>query len=306
MPAALPSGTPAMDDLEPPQRDGRLVGRYRSISIWSASLFIAAVGVGLMIWLLPSDDRSSQTGNDVPIVRASDMPVKIRPEEPGGMHVAHRDKLIYQRFKDDEAPPVVEKLMSAPEEPLPPPGSEPSSSEDSVALDADGDMPSTEFLSALPENSASVEPMEEFFDGTPPEAPLTVEPSSDSSSVAMVAPRPRPTAPPSAPSTSRAESGLSAEARVAQSLLMGSTAGEYAIQLASVRSRQEADREWKRLRRSHADILSSLQLTVLEADLGQRGKYYRLRAGPITNEDSARQTCKFLVDRKVTCIVVPY
>jgi hypothetical protein len=100
------------------------------------------------------------------------------------------------------------------------------------------------------------------------------------------------------------KSGLSAEARAAQALLAGARAENFALQLGSVRSRQEANVEWARLRRSHADILGALQLTVLEADLGNRGTYYRLRAGPIASQGSARRLCNSLVDRKVACIVV--
>jgi cell division septation protein DedD len=100
------------------------------------------------------------------------------------------------------------------------------------------------------------------------------------------------------------KSGLSAEARAAKALLAGARTDNFALQLGSVRSRQEANVEWERLRRSHADILGGLQLTVLEADLGNRGTYYRLRAGPIASQGSARRLCNSLVDRKVACIVV--
>lgn len=307
MAATLPPGAPLMEDNKPEQRSSGPSGRQRSIAMWSAGVLVATVVSGLLVWLVSDNERSLQAGNDVPVVKAAESPVKTRPEEPGGMHVPHRDKLIYQRLKGDEEPPVVERISSAPEEPLPPPQSEPDSSAISSDLSNNGDAPPAEFLPTPPEDLALVQPIEEFFDDAVPGAPTAVEPSPESSSVAMVAPRPRPTVPPSAPSGSAPgpQPGLSAEARAAQSLLMGTAAGDYAIQLASVRSRQEASREWERLRRSHADILGNLQLTVLEADLGQRGKYYRLRAGPITNQNSARQACKSLVDRKVACIVVP-
>lgn len=229
------------------------------------------------------------------------------------MHVAHRDKLIYQRFEGDEAAPVVERLLSAPEEPLLPPRSEPETSMSGTWGMSDEGLP-TEFMAPPPEEAVSVQPIEQFLDEPALEAPVAVETPPDSSSLAMAAPRPRPSAPPPSPSTSGTPSGppsgppsgLSAEARDAQSLLMGAAADGYAIQLGSVRSRQEANVEWERLRRSHTDILGGLRPTVLEADLGQRGMYFRLRAGPITSQNSARQLCNSLVDRKVPCIVVSY
>jgi hypothetical protein len=321
MPATMPPAAPLMHDNEGEPRDAQLAGRRRAI--WMGGVLVTAVVGGALVWLNAGSDSASQSKNDVPLVKAAELPVKVRPEDPGGMQVAHRDKLIYQRFEGDEAPPAVERLLSAPEEPLPPPRSEPEASPDlgpESAMSGTPDMvnegPPREFMAVPPEEAGLAQPIEEFFNNSAPGASVAVETPPDSSPVAMAPARPRPNAPPppitastSSESASGAKSGstagLSAEARVAQSLLMGSAADEYAIQLGSVRSRQEANVEWERLRQSHADILGGLRPMVLEADLGQRGMYYRLRAGPITSQNSARQLCNSLVDRKVACIVVP-
>ena len=309
MPATLPPAGPAVDDHESEDHDLRPSGRHRSI--WWGGAAVTIVGGALLLWLNAGNDPASLSKRDAPLVKAAETPVKVRPEDPGGMDVAHRDKLIYQRFEGNEATPVVERLLSAPEEPLPPPRSEPEPAPPS-SVDAADEARPTEFEAAPPDETALANPFKEFLDDTqqpaplPAEAPLTSSPAS--SFVAMAPPSPRPGTPP----RSRAESGpksgpgpgLSAEARAAQSLLTSARADDFAIQLGSVRSRQEANVEWNRLRRSHADILGDLQLTVLEADLGHRGTFYRLRAGPITSQVSARHLCNSLVDRKVACIVV--
>lgn len=317
MPATLPAGVRSTGDYAIEQDKERVVGHHRSILLWSAGVLTAAAFGGMLVWLMSGEDGSSQMGNDIPVLRALEAPVKTRPEEPGGMPVPHRDKLIYRRLTGNEELPVYERVIPPPEEPLSLPGvAEPGPSADANIWVGEDEAPSAAFVPAPLEESVLAPPTEEFLDNMVPDTspaieapPDSVEAPPDSSSVAMAAPRPRPTAPPSsAPSGSApsSKSGLSAEARAAKDLLMGTAAGDYAVQLASVRSRQEANREWERLRRRHSDILGSLQLTVLEADLGQRGKYYRLRAGPITNQNSARRVCDSLVDRKVTCIVVPY
>lgn len=324
MAVTVPPAGPEIDVNESGQPDGRSSGRRRR-SIWiGGALMIVFVG-GMFVWLSAGGDGAPQTKNDVPLVKAAESPVKVRPEDPGGMHVAHRDKLIYQRFEGDEAAPAVERLLSAPEEPLTPPRSEPETSLPSTFGNND-EAPLNEFIAAPPEEAPLAQPIDEFLNDAAPgalsavetapdlsigETSPAIETAPDSSSVAMAAPRPRPSAPPPPPK-SGPTTGLSAPARAAQSLLMGTNAdvgtkaAGYAIQLGSFRSRQEANVEWERLRRTHSDLLGSLRPTVLEADLGQRGTYYRLRAGPIAGQNSTRQVCHSLVDRKVACIVVQY
>jgi SPOR domain len=309
MPATLPPAGPAVDDHESDYRDPHpLKGRR---SIWLGGAVMTIVGGALLLWLNAGNDPTPLSKTDIPLVRAAETPAKVRPEDPGGMDVAHRDKLIYQRFEGNEAIPVVEKLLSAPEEPLPPPQSEPEPESPSSVDAADEARPS-EFEAAPPDETALGNSFKEFLNDTEEPAPSAAKAPPPSSFVAMAPPSPRPAVlprsrPDSEPESgpkSKPNSGLSAEARIAKSLLMGVRAENFAIQLGSVRSRQEANVEWERLRRSHADILGGLQLTVLEADLGNRGTYYRLQAGPITSQGSARHLCSSLVDRKVACIVV--
>ena len=79
----------------------------------------------------------------------------------------------------------------------------------------------------------------------------------------------------------------------------------YLVQLAAARSPQGARTEWTRLRSKHLDLLGDLGLTVTKADLGPaRGIYYRLRAGPISDEAEARRLCKRLAERQVGCLII--
>lgn len=313
MPATLP---PAVEDHASEDRELRPF-RWRR-SAWLGGAAVTIVGGALLLWLNAGNDPAPLSERDVPLVKAEETPAKVRPEDPGGMDVAHRDKLIYQRFEGSDATPVVERLLSAPEEPLPPPRSEPEPAPPSSA-DAADDAGPPEFEAAPPDEATMANRFQEFFEEREQQAssaaeapPLSASLSPPPSSfVAMAPPSPRPSTPPRVRSEageseveSKPKSGLSAEARAAKALLAGARADNFALQLGSVRSRQEANVEWARLKRSHADILGGLQLTVLEADLGNRGTYYRLRAGPIASQSSARHLCNSLVDRKVACIVV--
>jgi len=60
-------------------------------------------------------------------------------------------------------------------------------------------------------------------------------------------------------------------------------AGDYFVQLASVKSDQGARKEWSRLQKAHSELFDDLPLDVQRADLGDRGIFYRIRIGPFPN-----------------------
>jgi cell division septation protein DedD len=80
--------------------------------------------------------------------------------------------------------------------------------------------------------------------------------------------------------------------------------GTFQIQLASVPSEDAAQAEWKRVNGRHKDLLAALTPAITKADLGERGVYYRLRAGPLADKAAADELCASLAADKVGCIVI--
>jgi hypothetical protein len=76
------------------------------------------------------------------------------------------------------------------------------------------------------------------------------------------------------------------------------------VQVFSGRSADEAKSAWAKLKGRNSDVLGPLSPTVARADLGDRGTFYRLRAGPIESETKARTLCSSLSSRGVPCIIV--
>ncbi|MFM7344610.1 MAG: SPOR domain-containing protein, partial [Tagaea sp.] len=76
------------------------------------------------------------------------------------------------------------------------------------------------------------------------------------------------------------------------------------IQLASVRSEADAQREWERMRRQHADVLGNLSPAFPSADLGERGVFWRVQAGGFADLAAAREACAALRGRGLGCNVV--
>ncbi len=238
-------------------------------------LVLGIVAGGVAAWTLLGGDTSMDSPNQIPTVRADSSPVKVRPDDPGGMDVPNRDKLVYERMGGHEqaAPGTdAERLLPPPENPRMP--SAPTVTTPTAPPPVATTKPPAVQEALLPTTTTPAP------ESTKPVAPPAVQQQ------APVQEKPAATTPPpvaTAPAATPAK-------------------GSYVIQLASVASKADADKEWGRLRRTHADLLGTLTLDVQKADLGAKGVFFRVRGGMI-DEASARQLCAELSKRKVGCIV---
>lgn len=80
--------------------------------------------------------------------------------------------------------------------------------------------------------------------------------------------------------------------------------GAYRLQLGALGSEEAAKQEWLRLQKQQPDVLGKLSLAVSRIDLGAKGVYYRIQAGPIADAAQAEQSCATLKSRNVGCILV--
>lgn len=79
--------------------------------------------------------------------------------------------------------------------------------------------------------------------------------------------------------------------------------GRYLIHLASFKSETAASQAWARLQTKHAE-LAGLDLTLQSTDLGDRGTFQRLLAGPV-RKTAGRDLCKQLKGKGLYCALVP-
>ena len=95
--------------------DSNFLEHYR-MAIIAAGIFVI-VAFALIIWQVYSGG-AVQPGGEVPLVKAEDGPEKVKPEEPGGMDIPDRDKLIYGRDAKQEDAGSGEHLRPGPETPM--------------------------------------------------------------------------------------------------------------------------------------------------------------------------------------------
>ncbi|MBV9524042.1 MAG: SPOR domain-containing protein, partial [Alphaproteobacteria bacterium] len=141
----------------------------------------------------------------------------------------------------------------------------------------------------------------------PPAEPIAPAPAPSVPVVAPSAPAvkaPPPTAPP-APVIASAHPPAPALVKpAAPAATPPAIAGGIRLQLGAMHSEEAARQAWERVKQANADLLGGLTAAWPRADLGARGIFYRLQAGPIADEAKAERICRALKQRQVGCILV--
>lgn len=299
--AERPVGYDDRGELEitpPPRRWGRFLFLF--------VLAVILVGGGAWAWLVHGKRVTALLagggGDGVPVVRADPVPFKVRPRDPGGMEVPDRDKLIYERLQGEGAETRIERLLPPAEEPLRPPRATPApqvterlprTPTEAQVLAAKRPPPALD----LPAPASGREP-------APEDSPPTDIETAPSSPLAGTADAAHVTAPPAPLSAAETAAAPQAAAPPAAQAETPAEASGYLIQIAAVREPERAEAEWNRLVRQHPEALRGLKLFVARADLGDKGVFWRLRAGPFPDETAAKNRCAELARRKVGCLVV--
>ncbi|HWA00909.1 MAG TPA: SPOR domain-containing protein [Caulobacterales bacterium] len=80
--------------------------------------------------------------------------------------------------------------------------------------------------------------------------------------------------------------------------------GPYVAQIAALQSEAGVEPAWARLSSRAPQLFAGAHLDVERADLGQRGVYFRVRAGYFADRENARRFCDRITQMGQDCIVV--
>lgn len=218
------------------------------------------------------------SSDGVPLLRADDRPTKVKPDQPGGMSVPDQNVSLYNE-KPGGGPPV-EKLLPGPEQPMPRPTAPP---KEAAAPPPPIPGPLASAPATAPTDSAAAQPSaERQTAATPPKT----------------APKPAPAA---KETTAVKEAAAILGAAPSANPKAG---GPVRVQLGALRSAEAARDEWARLKREQSDLLGKLGAVAVRADLGDKGVFYRIQAGPLSNGAAAERLCGELRQRKLGCTLV--
>ena len=261
------------------------VNRSRG-QILTVMVSVAAIAsFGSVVWWAHNQDvKAGGRGLEPLVVPGPLTPSRVKPDNAGGMVPPNQDKEVFNRISPGATPIQPEKLLAEATTPkLPPNGRPVPAGAKPAASDAD---PKT--AAVAPSTSATPAPGQ-----TPGQTGATPPPVA-----APAAPLPTIT---QVPATQPTESGPSI-ANLIEGL--SGPSGGWRVQVASVKNEDVAKSTWARLQSAHGESLANLRMQAVRVDLGDKGVWYRVQAGPL-DEKQAQSVCSSLMSRKTDCVTVP-
>ncbi len=303
-PAAGPESTPAPSKT------------WRRRLLPAGLLLGGAVAAGVAWAVVEFAVRGPAPDAPVRLVEAPTEPYKVRPDDPGGLEIPNRDKLIYETLETDEPEEGPEQILPPPEEPVSPQAAAgtgapdaapaPPPSEEAPPPAAAEETPPA--LETPPRAEAAAAPVAPPLPpASPPRAETPAGRTAANEAPERAAAREAPAPPAGAdgvPVPARRPARLARTEAPARGSASWATPGSVLIELGASMERADMERLWERLRRRHETALAGRDPLILRTDRGERGSLYRLRAGPFADRAAAERTCARLDARGLDCIVV--
>lgn len=228
-------------------------------------LIVATIAVlAAVLYYAWPREAALQEINNAPIIRADSGPLKIEPDNPGGMDIPHRQSVVFDAL-GHKGERRIENLLPPAEEPL---------------------------------------PREDLFAGLKTELPpekLAVEPALPQPVVPEISPPVTAAKEPvkEAPAPQKTTQEKTAQEKPASP----SAHATHFVQLVSIKDESAAAAEWKKLQTTYG-VLASLTLRVQRADLGDRGIFYRLQGGPVAEAEAREICKAITAKKPGGCLVV--
>lgn len=224
-----------------------------------------------------------------PLIKAAPGPSKVAPANPGGINIPNQKASVYDRLTGNGNQPTVEHLAPPPQQPMA--GALPESNGGQATS---GQTASSQATSSQPAGEGPASP------AAPPPAALAKPPAEMPPPTTPAKPE-QPAAKPAAPAkpAAAARPQTPKPARTAAS-------GEIRAQIGAYRSVADASAEWRRLIKTDAGLMHGLRPAIRRVDLGARGVFQRLQAGPFNNVVAARRFCAELKAKGHGCFVVTH
>lgn len=231
---------------------------------FSAMLLVLGAFISILIYVLIAKDELTATAVDVPLIKAADTPVKRRPENPGGLDIPNRDRVVFDLLATAE--------------------------QSSASVDAVNAAPEPEIALTVTEIAPEVKPVTNV---APAAQPVIVDTPAEVDAIASLleaAPAEKPVveAPKPAPVT----------------VASVKNSGKFGVQLASFAQESDAEKAAKRYADKFKGNLASMTANIQRADLGTKGVRYRVRFMGSATKTAANELCKQLKTQGQGCFAV--
>lgn len=224
-----------------------------------------------VIYLLLREPMDNQ--ENVPTISPTPVPVKVKPENSGGMVIPDQDKVIYDRVSQDPVPVKVEKLFPD-EEPILPPIEEEKEQTEVPEIE---EIPVV--VEDVEEKVVVAEPIKEEI------KPVLQE---EKTKIEKVVPK--------VENTKTVKTETKPETKPA------STVEVWHAQLFSSTDKAKVEKTWKTILAKHKGLLSDMPMNIVQAEISGKGTFYRLQVGDFATKDRAANLCAKLKKQKQDCV----
>ena len=243
---------------------------------------LLAVG-GLVGWAV-----TRYADRTIPVIEADSRPVKVRPDDRGGLRVPNQDEIIFER-----------RNIGAPYAP-------------SGHLGPAAETPNLDALRAAttpPPAAAPAVPQQAAADLVPASAPqrmdaASVPPPSSLAPVAQPPAAPAPVTQTAAPAPVAAPVSAPAKAALAQPAAPARSMGGVLVQLGALDSEDGARTEWERLGRRAPELMQGRAPHIIRFERDGKPTMWRLRTGGFENREAASNFCESMKSRGGACAVI--
>ncbi len=217
----------------------------------------------------------------VPIIRADTTPLKETPQDPGGMAVPNANSTIFETLRGaDDLAPRVENLLDEPEKPM--------TKEEALPVQMEAKK---EPITDVRLKATGEDPITQTKDQEESQPPAPAPEKEEKSDIIAELKK-----------EAGQEKVEAVKKEEPQKEIKPTPQGSSFVQLAAVKSDPEARTQWAKLKAKYPS-LAALSLRVQRADLGEKGIFYRVQAGP-TSADNAATICAKIKAAGGSCVVI--
>jgi cell division septation protein DedD len=267
-----------------PQRAGFQVP-WRMVAMAGAIIGAAGAG-GAVVWGI-----ARAVNREVPTIEADERPIRVKPEDPGGLRVANQDERIFDRSRRGAGGVATGQARLTPEPESP----------DLEALRQAAARAQQRAQASQAAAQAPVQP------DTPPARPPLANPSFGPQAAHPAAPVSAPTQPAQQQQAQQAVAQPEPQVpAITPPPMPASTpvrTGRFIVQLGAVGSEEAARGEWARLQ-GRIPELSGRQPHFTKVDRGDQPPMWRIRTGGLPDAAAARELCEAAKAKSAPCAVI--
>lgn len=256
---------------------------------------------GVVSWVLLLPRFADNNPSEIPVIRRPITPVKIQPNEPGGMEILDQDKSVYNLVEKKEiAPEKIESILPEPEAPkmptIVPEPEKPAVAEEAKPVVVDMPEEKTDTLPIKPLNehieaASSTSGKKINIPEKLPEIKVEIKKAEPAAEV-------KADVKPAAKAESKPEEKAAAKPEAAKAV----TSGAWQVQLIASASQKAAEDSWKNLSAKYS-ALKNLPHEIDASRNDAGAMLYRLRVGAFADKAGAEKVCNEIKQAGGSCLV---